>query len=295
MKSCLSCNAQADIPATAPCATCGATVVLRDGVAIYAPEYTDESDGFKAEYFDELVKLEDRNFWFRARNRLLIWAFGRFMPKGGSFLEIGCGNGFVLRGLRTAYPEARFSGSEIFLNGLQFARQRLPGVDLMQMDGRHIPFAAHFDGIGAFDVLEHIDQDEEVLAQIHAALKPGGHLFLTVPQHMWLWSAMDDLACHVRRYTAAELNSKLAAAGFDVQRSTSFVFFLLPAMLAARLVKRNVAPEDVDTSTELDLHPVLNAVFYVIMRLEILLIRLGVSWPLGGSRLMVATKRKPTV
>jgi len=196
----------------------------------------------------------------------------------------------VLSGLRSAYPKARLSGSEIFLSGLRFAKTRLPDVTLMQMDARAIPFTAHFDAIGAFDVLEHIEQDEAVLAQIHAALKPGGHLIATVPQHRWLWSAMDDYAFHFRRYTARELQDKCTAAGFEVVRSTSFVSFLLPAMLAARLGKRDVDLETLDSTAELRINPVLNTLFYGIMRLEALLIRLGLNFPAGGSRLVIAKR-----
>lgn len=107
---------------------------------------------------------------------------------------------------------------------------------------------------------------------------------------MWLWSAVDDYACHFRRYTADEIQSKLEAAGFRVVRSTSFVFFLLPAMLASRLVKQDVDVETLDASAELRINPVLNTMFYWIMRAEAGLIRLGVNFPVGGSRLVIAKR-----
>lgn len=293
MKRCLACQILYEVPNSLEqehCPACDTPVATVNGMQAYAPDLADESEGFKAEYFDELVTVEGRNFWFRARNRILIWAFGTYVPEDGSFLEIGCGNGFVLRGIKEAFPKAKLSGSEIFLNGLRFAADRLPGVTLMQMDARKIPFAAHFDAIGAFDVLEHIDEDEAVLAQVYAALKPGGHLILTVPQHMWLWSAMDEYTFHFRRYTARELKEKFEAAGFEIQRSTSFVSFLLPAMLAARLIKRDVDVKELDATAELRINPVLNTLFYWVMRLEALLIRLGLNFPVGGSRLIIAKK-----
>jgi SAM-dependent methyltransferase len=57
---------------------------------------------------------------------------------------------------------------------------------LFQMDARKIPFESEFDVIGAFDVLEHIEEDEKALAQIFHAVLPGGGLILTVPQHRFL-------------------------------------------------------------------------------------------------------------
>mgnify|MGYP001943876164 CR=1 FL=1 len=294
MKRCLACDAryQAPVqPADEYCPNCNSVVTIDQGVQVFAPDSTQSSEGFKAEYFDDLVRVEEHNFWFRARNKLIAWAFGKYAHPVDDVLEIGCGNGYVLSGLQKAFPKARLSGSEIFLNGLHFAAQRLPNVTLMQMDARDIPFANHFDVIGAFDVLEHIQEDEKVLEQVHNALKPSGRIILSVPQHMWLWSVTDDYACHVRRYTAHELKTKLETAGFDIERSTSFVFFLLPAMLASRLSKRNVSAEDLDTSAELQLNSVMNTLLYWIMLSEAFLIKLGFSFPVGGSRLIVARKR----
>src|SRR5690606_22871969 len=116
------------------------------------------------------------------------------------FLEIGCGTGFVLSGVADAFPAVRLFGSEIFTAGLEFAARRQPSVNFMQMDARSLPFLDEFDVIGAFDVLEHIVEDGQVLAQMREALKPNGIILLTVPQHEWLWSPVDEFACHVRRY-----------------------------------------------------------------------------------------------
>jgi 2-polyprenyl-3-methyl-5-hydroxy-6-metoxy-1,4-benzoquinol methylase len=43
------------------------------------------------------------------------------------------------------------------------------------MDARNIPFAEEFDIIGAFDVLEHIEQDTDVLAKMYQATQNGGY------------------------------------------------------------------------------------------------------------------------
>jgi hypothetical protein len=88
--------------------------------------------------------------------------------------------------------------------------------------------------IGAFDVLEHIQEDELVLRNIHGALAAGGGLMITVPQHRRLWSHVDEISHHVRRYTADELRSKVESAGFRVVFSGSYTFSLLPFMFASR-------------------------------------------------------------
>ena len=226
----------------------------------------------------------------RARNRLILWALRRYCPGFDSFLEIGCGTGYVLSGVARAFPSAVLHGSEIFQAGLAFAISRTPGVDFMQMDARDIPFVDEFAAIGAFDVLEHIEEDSRVLFQMHAALRPDGVLLLTVPQHDWLWSPLDDSTFHVRRYSSADLHRKVREAGFEIVRSTSFVSCLLPLMLLSRLLARVRPPRGGNGLPELEINAALNRVFELLMGLEFRFIRLGLSLPLGGSRLLVARK-----
>ncbi|MEG0879663.1 MAG: class I SAM-dependent methyltransferase [Janthinobacterium sp.] len=288
MKRCGACQALYP-PTPSACPACGHAPPILDGFPAYAPELAHGGGGFKANYFADLAKLESDNFWFRARNELILMALEKYCQGFQSFLEIGCGTAYVLSGVARRHPTAALYGSEIFVAALGFAAARLPSAQLMQMDARNLPFREEFDVIGAFDVLEHIDEDEQVLVQIHAALKTGGVCLLTVPQHDWLWSPVDDYACHVRRYAAADLHGKLAAAGFAVVRSTSFVSLLLPAMLLSRMKKKNDGAR-FDAADELRLAPALNALLYRLMRAEIGLIGLGLDFPLGGSRLIVAKK-----
>lgn len=161
------------------------------------------------------------------------------------------------------------------------------------MDARCILYESELDAIGAFDVLEHIKEDEDVLHQMYKALRPGGFVFIAVPQHRWLWSPVDVYACHVRRYDASELYNKVHKEGFEIIRSTSFVSTLLPVMYVSRFLQRNKTDMDIDDMVELHVNPILNRIFEWFLSFELALIRLGVSFPVGGSRMLVA--RKPTV
>ncbi|MBI5591161.1 MAG: methyltransferase domain-containing protein [Deltaproteobacteria bacterium] len=248
------------------------------------------NSGFKAHYFKELAELEAGNFWFRARNRIILWALSRYSPSLKSFLEIGCGTGFVISGISKRFPGLKLFGSEYLEEGLVYARQRVPTAEFTQMDARCIPYESDLDAIGAFDVLEHIEEDETVLQQVYKALKPCGFLYITVPQHAWLWSAVDEFACHVRRYAGNELHEKVCQAGFEIVRSTSFVSMLLPAMYLSRLLQQNKTDMNIDEVIGLRVNPILNKIFEWFLRAELVLIRAGVSLPVGGSRLLVALK-----
>lgn len=288
MRRCLICDARRP-SALNDCPVCGNRPRIVDGFTAYAPELAHEGGGFDASYFPVLARLEEANFWFKARNELIVWALAKYCGGFRAYLEIGCGTGFVLSGVARRFPDAVLSASEIFTAGLGFAAQRVPSATFMQMDARHIPFAEEFDVVGAFDVVEHIEEDDAVFAQAHQALKPGGHLLLTVPQHAWLWSASDDYARHERRYSGGDLRDKIRRAGFKLKRSSSFVSLLLPLMLISRLNSKKT-PAEFDPTDEFKLPAWLNAAFYQAMAVERGMIRLGVNFPVGGSRLLVAQK-----
>lgn len=288
MKRCLACSDLYDTSLRA-CPYCGWRPIAVDGLDAYAPDLAHGGGGFKASYFSELARLEEANFWFRARNKIILWAIDRYAPECRSLLEIGCGTGFVLSGIASEYPHVELSGSEIFVEGLAFASRRVPRASLMQMDARNIPFVNEFDVVGAFDVLEHIKEDEIVLGQISDALKPNGVALLTVPQHQWLWSAVDEHAFHERRYSASELDVKVKAAGLRVVRSCSFVTTLLPVMALARLLPKR-RKEELDPAGELTISRSLNFLFQQMMMADLIGIKLGINYPVGGSRLLVARK-----
>jgi SAM-dependent methyltransferase len=294
VKACVACGSTGCDDAWA-CPDCGHRPVIVDGFPAFAPDLATENAGFRPEFFAKLAAVEAGSWWFRARNDLITWAATRFAPGCERFLEIGCGTGFVLGAVHAALPSAEVWGSEIFSAGLAFAAARVPSGRFLQMDARSIPFRDHFDAIGAFDVLEHIAEDEAVLDCVREALRPSGLLLLTVPQHPALWSPQDLHAGHVRRYTARELRRKLDAAGFQVVRAASFVSFLLPLMVVSRLrMRRAPADPDFDAIDTLRQPRPVNLALEAVMRVERGLIRNGFGLPAGGSLLVIARKRPAT-
>lgn len=288
MKVCTACGARFS-NLEWDCPSCHHHPPAIEGYLSFAPELAENNQGFEPIFFSQLASLEAKNFWFRSRNRLIIWAIRQYFPNAESLLEIGCGTGFVLSGIERAFPKIKLYGSEIFSAGLGVAAQRLSRAQLFQMDGRNIPFENEFDVIGAFDVLEHVEEDDAVLSQIHRALHPNGGLILTVPQHPFLWSYADEYACHVRRYQAQKLRDQLKKAGFIVIKTTSFVSLLLPLMLISRWQQQKPEP-NYDGLSELKLSRWLNFTLEGFLKLELLLIRLGCSLPAGGSLLMIASR-----
>lgn len=71
--------------------------------------------------------------------------------------------------------------------------------------------------IFSLNVFEHIEDEELAIRQIWQKLKGGGVLFLYVPAFQCLWSSLDDLVCHHRRYTKTTLRHLVERAGFFVE------------------------------------------------------------------------------
>lgn len=255
----------------------------------FAPDLAEAHGAMPAGAHQQLDRLQERSFWFRVRNRLIRDAVCRYAPSAANVLEVGCGSGYVLAGLRASLPVAQFVGAELSLDALAYAQARVgPPSEFMQMDACTIPFVDEFDVLGAFDVVEHVDDDEMVLAEIRRALKPGGLALLTVPQHPWLWSNADDFARHRRRYRRTELADKLKRAGFSVLRDTSFVTLLLPALVVQRLLPGR--SKDYDPRSEFLLPRPIDRLFEVVLDIERRLIQSGTDLPIGGSRFVAARR-----
>jgi len=265
-----------------------------DGFRCYAPDLAGDFADYPSEGFDVTAAVEAGSFWWRSRNRILRRTIERFADRSRrlDMLEIGCGIGGVVGELRRV-PHLQLTASEIYLQGLRYARARFPDVTFIQLDATAMPFRAEFDIVGAFDVLEHIQDDEAVMQGVSRALRPGGLFLITVPQYQWMWSALDDIVRHKRRYGRTELRRKLHRNGFDLLFASSFVTLLFPAMAASRLLsrirKRSSDRKEAFTS-EVVLPPAVNRVCDWVMRADEAMVGAGVSLPFGGSLLAVARK-----
>ncbi len=181
--------------------------------------------------------LDTDHWWFRARKtiftRLLDGLDG--WPPQASILDIGPGSDVNLpvlqgRGELTVVDTTPLS--------LACFRERSE-VKLVQGDGERLPFAdGSFDLICAWDVIEHLDDDQEALRECGRILKQGGRLFLTVPAWPVLWGRQDVLSLHKRRYRRGQLMERLARAGFRIERLTYFNSVLFLPILVVRLLMR---------------------------------------------------------
>lgn len=127
----------------------------------------------------------------------------------------------VAPGLRPRLPLAGTQFLDLSAPALRQLSRR--GASTMLGVVGAIPCAdAAFDLVCAFDIVEHVDDDDRALAELGRVAVPGATLLLSVPLHMRAWTAFDDLVGHRRRYEPAALLAKLERHGFALQRSAVF-------------------------------------------------------------------------
>jgi SAM-dependent methyltransferase len=234
--------------------------------------------------YRELYELEDRHWWFRGR-RTIIWALLRRAGVAPSprILDAGCGTG---RNLVEFARLGEAEGVDFSEDAVAFCQRRgVQGVRRARLE--ELPFADRaFDLILATDVIEHLDDDREALAELRRVAATGARLVVTVPAYSWLWSQHDVSHHHRRRYTARRLREQVIAAGWVPVVGTYFFSAVLPAVAAVRTA-RKLRP-DRNGHSDLEMMPSpLNRALELPARLEARLIERGARLPAGVSLGMV--------
>ena len=268
-----------------------------EGIKCYSLEEASRYDDYPSDGFDLTDKLEAESFWVSSRSRLLkkiIYKYSKEFKKP-KYLEIGCGTGTFIRAL-AQNGTMEITGSEIYLNGLLYAKsKKLPNVEFIQFDASMGVLPGKFDIVAAFDVLEHIDDDVSAISNVAQMINDGGYFVITVPQHMFLWSRLDEIVKHKRRYSRKEMITKIKQQGFSIRYSSSFLFVLFPLMLVSRIMDRTKKNDESASTAELEnrvtFSKPLNWIFDNLMKIDEALISLGVSLPFGGSLLVIAQKK----
>lgn len=166
---------------------------------------------FAAQY----AQLERRHYWHLARRRITTNLLRHYAQRGSNrplkLLDAGCGAGTNLRHLSKDYQCLGIEPDPILV-----LQAKQSGVKVLQAKLPLSPgvIREKFDFILLLDVLEHIEDDVEALRSLRHLLKPHGKVVINVPAHPALWSVLDEVNHHFRRYTRQSFQQVVHKSGF---------------------------------------------------------------------------------
>lgn len=251
------------------------------------------------QYYKEYYTLERNHWWFTARLRILEGLLNKriLSAKSGpvQILNAGVATGATSEMLAN-YGEV--TSLEYDGECCEFLRTEL-NMDVIQGSLTELPFEDNsFDVVCAFDVIEHIDDDRLAVQEIKRVLKDDGHIFLTVPAFMFLWSHHDVVNEHFRRYTSKQLSGILKGLDFNIQYRSYFnfaLFFPIAAIrVLAKLLPKKKVKEDAESTgsdfEKFNSSGLLNKFLYRLFLSEKPLLKGGVRFPFGVSLMAIGRK-----
>jgi 2-polyprenyl-3-methyl-5-hydroxy-6-metoxy-1,4-benzoquinol methylase len=230
-------------------------------------------------------KQEESHWWFAARSeivRQVIERYGNLNP-GDTVLDIGCGTGAILKELSRKYNVVGIDMSPL---AIEYSKKR--GLtNVFQMTVQEFPRDKfNVKAVLLLDVIEHIDDDLEVLRSAREIVGSEGRVIITVPAYMWMWSSHDVVNHHKRRYTAKTLREVLAKAGLEPVKLTYYNTLLFPLAAVRKLIGKsktiNEASQAVDQPGGF-----INGIFKTIFASERNIVT-QMNLPFGVSLLAVA-------
>jgi SAM-dependent methyltransferase len=246
---------------------------------------------------DRLLRMHREHFWFVSRRLLVVsWAL-KYGAPGETFLDLGAGCGDMSVALRKAGFQT--IAADYHPAGGEALRALDEAIPFHSVDAYRVPFR-DLDGMGMFDVLEHLDDPVEALRQAARALKPGGWLLISVPARRELWSNVDLYSGHRLRYDKRTLRKHVGEAGLTTVRATYFMLPLaLPLLWSRRLGSWRMSSTLTETEVQATFDnlaeippPIVNRMAMGVLAIERAWLR-GANLPYGSS-LLALVRRDPT-
>ena len=232
-------------------------------------------------------EIQRSHWWFVTKKKIILDMIDRNMSKHEKIriLDIGCGSGLMLTALQEV---GETFGMDMSDEAINFSKEIFNGPVKKGLLPDQVPYDENFFNlITALDVIEHVDDDVDALKALRARLTKDGKAVITVPAYMFLWSAFDEMNQHKRRYTLAELRTKLLQSGFTIKKISYYNTFLFPVVYVVRMLN-NILGRDGESDMEMPSKP-LNFILAKIFGLEKYLLRF-INLPFGVSVLAVVSK-----
>ncbi len=155
------------------------------------------------EYVQQYIKLENEHWWFVVRQKIILQILhGHLKENSLKILNIGAAGGASSKWLSAFGKVISVETESLFIDHL-----RKEGLEVINASVTALPLESdQFDLVCAFDVLEHVKDDQLALKEILRMAKSGATICITVPAFKCLWSEHDIVNGHERRYTKKSMH-----------------------------------------------------------------------------------------
>lgn len=174
--------------------------------------------------------------WEIARVKVIADLFRTHIPleKNKKVLEIGCGDGYIIKTLAKKFPKLSWSAIDINFDN-HFIKELQEGNPSIRFYKKYKDIKNEkYDLLLFFDVLEHIEDSVFFLRDaVEKLLKIDGMVLITVPAFQSLFTDHDVFLKHYRRYSLSQLKSLLIQA--KVQKNCKYGYFFFSLLLIRTL------------------------------------------------------------
>ncbi len=249
------------------------------------------------EYYQEYYRMEREHWWFLARAKILETLISSSIQpeKELKILNVGIATGASSEWLRKF---GNVTSIEFDSDCCDFVREKL-NIQVIQGSITDLPFeSSSFDLVCAFDVIEHVENDQRAADELNRVLKIGGYLFTTVPAYQILWSEHDEINHHYRRYRKNQFNSLfIVSPKLKVIKSSYFNSFMFLPIFIIRLLSKVFTnkPNKKNSVQQSDferykINKTINSLLYHFFFSERFILKNGLSFPFGVSILSIFRK-----
>lgn len=245
------------------------------------------------EYYKAYYDLERQHWWFVAREKIISNYIQKLVKDNNlnssdlKILNVGCGPG---RSSQYLSQFGQVVSIEYDKYCCEFASEKT-GLEIINGSITELPFEdKRFDLVCAFDVIEHVEDDQLAVQEMKRVAKNNGILFITVPTFMSLWSHHDVINHHFRRYKLNQIEKLFENQNNGKKIFTSyFNFFLFPPIYMIRTISNWLKSGKNRPGSGSDFETFkpgfLNNVLFKIMYLESKFITNNMKLPFGVSLL----------
>lgn len=234
---------------------------------------------------------EERNWLNRGRVTLLGNLLDSVKNIGGPVLDIGAGSGHAIPTLKL-YGEV--DAIELAPEAQEYLKEK-PVRTIFTEGLPQVKVDQSYKMIVGLEVLEHIEDEKDAISWIDSHLDENGYLLLTVPAYQWLFGPHDVANQHFRRYTKGRL-IKALPDHYTLIRSGYFITGLFPLAVASKLaffIKNKMKEKDHAVKKQSsNLPESVDKIFFMILKLEAKMAKMGISMPFGLTVYVLAQKKK---